>query len=300
MIPSPLTRDEKPKSFAGIHLSGVSANRTSVAVLRGEVMVSPLRIMKVYERIGTFGSLFSDERLLEVLVHGGPFDQVFVDCPLSVPPCVACRLPSCPGVVSCDDVTVAYMLRASERLRRRGAAKSRPLNPQSQRLWDVYQLDAVSEGDRPEPSYSANLAPLVTRAMILQRRLKGANAGIDLKETSVSHTLQVLSPFLGLAPHTFQTYRRFEGGQDVRRRILEALVSQGWLQLDFDLTELQPGDDPPTLEQMAHAPESFHACMAALVAALHEKGMTRHPPSTYVKGEGWVYVPELKSETRET
>lgn len=251
--------------------------------------------MKVYERIGSFGSLFSDERLLDLLVHGGPFGEVFIDCPLSVPPCVACTRLSCPGVISCEDVSVAYMLRAGSQLRRRGAAKARPLNPQSQRLWDVYQLEVRTEGDRPEPSYSANLAPLVTRAVTLQKRLRGAKSRIQLRETSVPHALQSLSETLGLSPQTFQTYRRFEGGQTVRRRILERLVSLGWIQLDFDLRESNQGDDPPTLEQLAHSPETFHAFIAAFVAAVHASGMTAHPPSTYAKEEGWVYIPEFNS-----
>jgi hypothetical protein len=295
MIPNPVKQDEMSPAYAGIHLSGVSANRTSIAIVRGRILESPLRIMKVYERIGSFGSLFSDERLLEVLTHAGPFAEVFVDCPLSVPPCVACTRPICPGVVSCDDVAVAYMLRANERLRRRGAAKSRPLNPQSQRLWDVYQLESRLEGDRPEPSYSANLAPLVTRAMTLQKRLRGAALPIDLRETSIPHAIQELAGPLDLGRRVFQTYRRFEGGQKVRLGILNQLIVQGWLELDFDLTESREGDDPPAVEQIAQTPETFHAVIAALVAAMHKVGLTQPPPSHFGGGEGWVHVPRLST-----
>jgi hypothetical protein len=300
MIPSPVKQDEKPQSYAGIHLSGVSANRTSIAIVRGRILESPLRIMKVYERIGSFGSLFSDERLLDVLTHAGPFAEVFIDCPLSVPPCVACARPTCPGVVSCEDLAVAYMLRANERLRRRGAAKSRPLNPQSQRLWDVYQLESRPEGDRPEPSYSANLAPLVTRALTLQKRLRGAALDTQLRETSIPHAIQELASSLGLAPRVFQTYRRFEGGQKVRLRLLEQLIVHGWLQMDFDLREARPGDDPPTVEQIAQTPETFHAVMAALVAAMHHMGMTQPPPPHFGGQEGWVYIPSLSSTILES
>jgi len=299
MIPSPLKQDEKTLAFAGIHLSGVSANRTSIAIVRGRILESPLRVMKVYERIGSFGSLFSDERLLEVLTHGGPFAQVFVDCPLSVPPCVACVRPTCPGVVSCDDLVVAYMLRANERVRRRGAAKSRPLNPQSQRLWDVYQLESRPEGDRPEPSYSANLAPLVTRAMTLQKRLRGAASAIELRETSIPHVLEELAGSLGASPQVYQTYRRFEGGQKVRRRLLEQRVAQGWLPMDFALDEAREGDDPPAVEQIAQTPETFHAVIAALVAAMHQGGLTRRPPQLFSGQEGWVHIPSLSSAARE-
>src|SRR5262249_33428731 len=133
--------DTQLPSCAGVHLSGPNANKTALAVLVGDPRKSPLKIAKVYEKIGAFGTLFSDERLAHILTLDGPFAEVFIDCPLTVPPCVACQRPMCPGVVKCDDVSVAYMLAISSKVRRRGARKARPVNPQSQRLWDVMQLD---------------------------------------------------------------------------------------------------------------------------------------------------------------
>lgn len=270
--------------FAGVHLSGPNANKTALAVLEGEALSSPLKIGKVYEKIGSFGTLFSDERLVEILVHGGPFQEVFTDCPLTLPPCVACQRPTCPGAVKCDDLAVAYMLSISSQVRRRGARKARPVNPQSQRLWDVLQL-VDADADRLEPSYSSNMAPLVARARTLQRRLNALTPRIELKETSVAHALEAVRLILDLPDEVRTAYRSFEVGLDQRVQIVEAMLDAGWL---------EDPDEPETLCAITDTVEGFHAFMAAFVGAMHFVGHTDDVPAGFVAGEGWVHVPEVE------
>ncbi len=273
--------------FAGVHLSGPNANKTALAVLEGEALTErPLKIVKVYEKIGSFGTLFSDERLVEVLVHGGPFHQVFVDCPLTVPPCVACQRPTCPGAVKCDDLAVAYMLSISSQVRRRGARKARPVNPQSQRLWDVLQLVDL-EAERLEPSYSSNMAPLVTRARTLQRRLNGLTPKVALKETSIAHALEAIKVILELPDDVRLAYRSFESGLDQRVQIVEAMLDAGWL---------EDPDEPEDLAAVTGSVEGFHAFLAAFVGAMHHAGRTTAKPQDFVAGEGWVHLPEVDDE----
>jgi hypothetical protein len=238
-------------------------------------------VVKVYEKIGSFGTLFSDERLVEILTHAGPFAEVFVDCPLTVPPCVACQRPVCPGAVQCEDVSVAYMLSISSRLRRRGARKARPVNPQSQRLWDVLQLETPPDR-RLEPSYSANLAPLVARARTLQRRLNALAPALELKETSVAHALAALTGPLELPATTALDYRSFEVGRDRREDVLDRLLATGWLE------EGESGEE----DEIVGSVETFHAFLSALVGALHRAGRTGDRPKGFVDGEGWVHLPE--------
>lgn len=278
-----------------MHLSGPNAHKTALTVLKGDLRIGPLKIGKVYEKIGAFGTLFSDERLVEILNHGGPFAEVFIDCPLTLPPCVACQRPACPGAVQCDDVAVAFMLAISSKVRRRGARKARPVNPQSQRLWDVLQLEREVE-ERLEPSYSANLAPLVARARTLQRRLNALQPRVALRETSIAHTLEALAEPLELSPEVRLNYRNFEIGRDCRGRILEAVIARGWID-DHAGAECALGDggslsdEDSVSERLSASVEVFHAFIAALVGALRFAGQTREKPSEYVEGEGWVYLP---------
>lgn len=272
--------------FAGLHLSGPNAGKTAIVVLSGAGLKTPLKVEKVYEKIGVFGTLFSDDRIFDIFEKTGPFREVFVDCPLTVPPCVRCQRPQCPGVVSCDDLTVAYMLSVSQKVRRKTAGRPRPINPQSQRLWDVLQLlEQPSEG-RVEPSYSANMAPLVARARTLQRRLNALVRPIQLKETSVSGSLGRVSAILQLNDSLKVDYRNFEKGYATREKFLERLIGSG-------IVSPPPANGE---ELLAHAAivesvEVFHAFVCAWVASLHQGGMTQTNPDGFVAGEGWVYLP---------
>ncbi len=276
----------KPRRYAGLHLSGSNASKTAMVVLEGRSFETPLVIRQVYEKIGSFGSLFSDERLLEALVHTGPFAHVFTDCPLTVPPCVACTRPVCPGAVKCEDVAVAVMLNVSNRLRSKGGKRSRPVNPQSQRLWDVLRLDSELE-ERAEPSYSANLAPLVARARSLQRRLNAVEPKIVLKETSVASALEMLRPGLRFKSNAKILYRNFENGRVHREQVMAALERNRWIQFCPDSGEQKES-------VLAHV-ECFEAFICALVGALHDAGLTANQPTGFIESEGWVFLPDMSN-----
>lgn len=279
--------------FAGIHLSGPNAGKTTLIILSAAgPEAGPLRIEQVYEKIGALGSLFSDERLYDLLTKQTHLAEVFVDSPLSLPPCVACQRPVCPGVVACDDVAVAYMLAVSSRRRRKGARRGRPINPQSQRLWDVLRLEAPTEVVS-EPSYSANLAPLVARGLTLQRRLNAASTPLLLKETSTALALLEARAGLSLKAPGAIDYRHFERGSDNRRHILDRLVASSWLRPPPDA-----GDELWAYTAAVESVEVFQALIAAWVAALHHWRLTIPRPEDFLQGEGWVYLPELAHPSR--
>jgi hypothetical protein len=267
--------------YLGIHLSGPNASKTAAVVVSGDPLLSPLALKKVYEKIGGFGTSFSDDRLLDIVRVEGPFARIFVDTPLSVPPCVACVRPSCPGVSRCDDVAVAYMVSMNDRAKGKSAAKFRPVNPQSQRLWDVLQ---AAGGARGEPTYSANLAPLVTRGLTLQRRLNSLTPVVRLQESSVPLLLKAVSEPLGLG-NAAAAYRNFEKGERSRRQILEGMARAGWLVKNEDL-----------FEDVIASVETFQAFLVACVGAWQAAGLTTPKPSTFLHSEGWVELPELHCE----
>lgn len=275
-------------SFAGIHLSGPSAHRTAVAVLAGDPLLEPLRIVRVYEKIGGFGSLFSDDRLVDILTVTPLTGEVFVDCPLSLPPCVSCSRPTCPGVVKCDELSVAYMLALSGRIKSKRAQKLRPLNPQNQRLWDAYTTSRRG-AQRSEPTFSPNLAPLVTRARVLQRRLNFLPKPITLLETSIPLVLGRIAHLIGADPRLAQDYRSFELGLATRMRVFEEMVDRGWF---------VPDEEAVREDSVIYSVEGFQALIAAWVAALHHRGLADRCPGDYVASEGWVHRPELEVPMR--
>ncbi len=272
--------------YAGIHLSGANAHKTSLVVLENAAGEFPLTIRKVYEKIGSLAGLFSDERIVDILVHEMDLRQIFVDCPLSVPPCVACRRDVCPGNTHCDDLSVAWMLALEAKIPRKGARKHRPINTQSQRLWDVFNMfdaDGDFKTKREEPSYSANLAPLVSRAQALCRRLRGAQIDVQVNETSIASTMSVVAAALGVKESVCTQYRRFENGRAHRMLILKALEEQHWI--NFDEWDTDDGD----LSDVGN----FSALISAWVGALYHKGLTNSRPDNFADNEGWVITPQL-------
>ncbi len=233
--------------------------------------------MGIFDRIGSRGAHFSDDRIVSIIEHASPLAAAVVDCPLTLPPCVSCERPVCPGVVACDDVSVAYMLALNAKRKIAGARKKRPINPQSQRLWDVERQPHTLY----EPSYSANLAPLVVRARTLQKRLNSECPGLILSETSVAQSLLVYALRLGRSESDVRDYRSFERGGDTRRSIFAAMLNQRWIEAT---------DDAP-LELIGSSVDVFHAFISALVGTWAIQGQTVPRPPDFPVAEGWLDIP---------
>jgi hypothetical protein len=271
--------------FGGIHLAGANTQKTALVLTTGDLKLQSLNIYKVYEKIGSLGSLFSDDRLLDILRHVSHLKELFVDCPLSVPPCVACQRPRCPGVVHCEDTTVAYMLKLSGERRNRRGKRGRPINPQCQRMMDLMPQKPLEDSPKLEPSFSGSSAPLVVRALTLQKRLNSMAKPITMRETVVANALVMLAHPLGLTRERVFKYKKFELGKLVREETLRALVDNGWLSLDQEATS-QFRDSIPL----------FQGLITSLMAAFFHQGFTIGPPKDFhdgAEGHGWVYLPEV-------
>lgn len=262
---------------AGIHLAGSNAKKSAVVLL--DYTRDHVSFLSLYEKIGSVGSLFSDERILNILREQGRISQAMVDCPVTEPPCVECERPVCPGVIHCDDVSVAMMMAIEQQRGRKGAHKLRPLNPQNQRLWDVMYARQAFLGP-VEPSYSANMAPLVIRARTLQRRLRAVYPKLKLYETNVP----ILLAQLGLlydGDDWGVRYRNFEHGRKTRDMILNSLTGTRLPQLTFELA-------PEARAMISSSVEGFHAFMTAAMAVWRLRGLALPPTPFFEEQPGWV------------
>lgn len=271
------------KQFVGIHLSGASNQKTTLVTIKltdaGRVQVDQL-----YGKLGFCGGVFSDERLINILLSMDGLEQVFVDCPLNHPPCVACTRRQCPGVWYCDDLSVAYMLHLSNEMKRRKKLRrKRPVNPQTQRLWDLERFVEHEDVEANELTYTSNQAPLVNRALVLQRQLRLKLPLLELKETSVSQSLYEMSPSLSIDGQAWKQFRSFEGGKQVRTELLEAMLQKFSLEIN----------DKELFFFIAANLEAFQAFVTSLIAWQHSVGKTTSPPLDYIKQESWVYLPTI-------
>lgn len=262
--------------IAGIHLAGPNSAKTTLVIMTGRLGEGNLKIDGVYDRMGTVHRLFSDDRLFDVLKAEGP-DRVMIDSPLTVPPCVACTRPACPGVDACEDIAVAYMQKLAES--RTGKKRKKPMNPQTQRIWDVKEW-MEWHPSLQEPTYSANKAPLVVRSMILQKRLNSLDKPIILHETSVPHALISLVDQLELERDLAYQYRAFGVGRERRLQLMERLRKQGFLA-------------PDDFEEICSSVETFSAFVSGLVGYFELSGLASGPESDFFREQGWVYLPEL-------
>ncbi len=271
---------DAPKvKVAGIHLAGPNSNKTTLVIMTGRLGEGNLKISSVHDRMGALHKLFSDDRLFDILRNQRP-DSIMIDSPLTVPPCVACTRVSCPGVNACEDISVAYMQMLLES--QTGKRRKRPLNPQTQRIWDVKEWFKW-QPSLQEPTYSANKAPLVVRAMTLQKRLNSLAEAPVMRETSIPHAMSVLVDQLDLEAELAYEYRAFEVGRKRRLKLLQALSERAFIAGPID-------------DAIVASVEGFSAYMAALVAALELEGLCTKPQSDFFLQQGWVYLPELLCE----
>lgn len=277
------------KTMLGIHLAGPNVNRTSLVWGSLSKVNGQLHVKGVLDKIGSQGAVFSDDRIVDLLQLIQP-DEVILDCPLTFPPCVNCQLESCPGVVRCEDTSVSYMLAID----RRNPRKSRrPVNPQINRIWDLLHLR--QSPTRLEPSFSPNMAPLVTRARTLQKRLNGIqdkSNPIILRETNIPAVLAAINGQLFEQVSKLGIiYRRFEDGRKWRKFVLDHLCHAKLVTFDAAGANLR--------EKIVSSVENFHGLLCSWVAGMCSLNLVAKPPSEFIENEGWVFLPhmDLSSES---
>lgn len=269
--------------FLGLHLSGANSERSALVAMEKNID-NQYVISEIHEKIGSFGSVFSDDRLVHLIQHISPNETIFVDAPLSAPPCVVCTREVCPGAVKCDDLSVAYLLSITETHReQKKPKKKRPLNPQAHRVWDA--LNMLGECGGLEPTYTSNKAPLAIRAKTLQKRLKHiSNCSYSLKETAILNSLIKLAGLFNEIESDVRMYRSFENGYEVRLDFLRQLDSLSWI----SLTETN-------IQTFATKLPVFNAFICSLVAMLDYNKLTILPPKNFELENQWVYIPEIQS-----
>lgn len=278
---------EQNQAFVGIHLSGASNNKTSVLVIRRDSPQSVPLLDKIYEKIGSKGIIFSDERILKILSITPGLQEVFVDCPLTHPPCVACTREYCPGVWSCDDLSVAFMLKLSEEIKSQThLRRKRPVNPQTQRLWDILRFVKNDGGEHGEATYNTNVAPLVNRARTLEKQFKKYFPEITLKETSVSQTLYEMRHLFSSHNMVWIKYKNFEIGKKLRKQFLNVLVEKKLVQIPAEFFK----------DDLILSVENFSAFVGAWVGYCNSVGMVANPEKNYVFEQGWVHLPDIRSQ----
>ena len=132
----------QPRNFLhvlGIDLGGGKGKKTALATLRLDGRTAT--VVDIAPRSGA--APFYDASLLETIRQYGDDTLLCIDAPLTLPPCLRCTVPVCPGQEACVDPSVvemrSLMAETAEPNAGRDARRGKPpVTPYTQRATEVH------------------------------------------------------------------------------------------------------------------------------------------------------------------
>jgi hypothetical protein len=258
----------------GVDLGGGKGKKTAVATVRVELECAT--VVDIAPRGGALP--FYDAALIETIRRYGDGTLLCIDAPLTLPPCLRCDVPVCPGQESCVDPAVIAMRHIAsgsaagmkvDRDTRRGKP---PITPYTQRATEVYL--AQHRGIVPRESMGQGTGPLAARAAHLIRALADRFAlNENLLEVYPKGTLNALG--------FTRPYKKHLKERETRAEVLEALSGE----LRFG-----PGVWRELCIQSDHL---FEAVICAFTGYLWARDFWTLPlvPSAPALEDGWIWLP---------
>lgn len=269
--------------YVGVDLGGGKGKTTAVALLRPPPHPgAPLVIERLEPRRGV-EPLF-DDNLLPWLRELGPEALLAVDAPLTLPACLRCQVPVCPGLAACVDPSVAVM-RALTGDGSAQARRSKPaFTPYTQRATEVYLHHR--HGLVPRETLGQGMGPLTARAQHLVRALGDTHrVGENLIEVYPRATLRWLPQLSRLraerATELSRRYKKHVDERETRVRILDELSAY---------VEFSPGI---WREECVRSDHHFDAVICALTGYLWAAEAWQLPPEVreLPHADGWIWTP---------
>jgi len=264
----------------GIDLGGGKGKTTALATLR--VDGAAATVVDIAPRNGALP--FYDAALLETIRAYGDETLLCVDAPLTLPPCLRCLVPVCPGQSDCIDPAVLEMRAlASETDEGRGrdARRGKPsITPYTQRTTEVHLSHRT--GIVAREGLGQGTGPLAARAAHLLRALADR---FRLNENLIEAYPKATLAALGLGT----PFKKHLRERETRARILEALAGE----LRFG-----PGVWRELCIQSDHL---FEAVICAFTGFLWARDGWSLPPAAAPRAEdarlrdGWIWTPPRPS-----
>ena len=206
-------------NIVGVDLGGGKSKNTAVVTLRVDAHAG-VTVTDMAPRPGA--EPLYDATLIERLRGFGDGTLVCIDAPLTLPPCLRCRVPVCPGQETCVDPAVLDMRRMVSEfsVSGRDARRGKPsVTPYTQRPTEVHLLCARGLSSRE--AMGQGTGPLAARAAHVTRALGDRfRLNENLIEVSPRATLGVLGFGQRFKKHLFEREERArildEIGEDLR------------------------------------------------------------------------------------
>jgi hypothetical protein len=259
----------------GVDLGGGKGKKTALATLRADEQGAT--IVEIAPRAGALP--LYDSMLVDAIRSHGDDTLLCVDAPLTLPPCLRCEVPVCPGQDECVDSAVVEMRAisatsaGSERYRRGKPS----ITPYTQRTTEVYLAHRL--GIVPREALGQGTGPLAARAAHLTRALAD--------RFHLNHNLLEVYPKGTLAALGFvRPYKKHLKERETRAEILEALSPE----LRFG-----PGVWRELCIQSDHL---FDAVICAFTGYLWARDAWTLP-ETLTGGDGWIWLPPMPEKAED-
>jgi hypothetical protein len=232
---------------------------------------------------------FYDAALVETIRQYGDETLLCIDAPLTLPPCLRCAVPVCPGQESCVDPSVIEMralAAGAEAPRGRDSRRGKPpITPYTQRATEVHLAHRL--GVLAREGLGQGTGPLAARAAHLLRAVADR---FRLNENLIEAYPKATLSMLGLGT----PFKKHLRERETRARILEALSGE----LRFG-----PGVWRELCIQSDHL---FEAVICAFTGFLWARDGWMLPPSAQRRDDearlrdGWIWTPPAPAEQEKT
>jgi predicted nuclease with RNAse H fold len=283
------------RTFLGVDLGGGKGKNTAVARL-GLAEDGSLEVLEVGTQTATKEPWY-DETLVAYLATHAKDAVIAMDAPLTLPVCVRCVEPVCPGMTVCEDPTIVWFRTVGEQLfaesavaerdriaavpagRTRSAPPPREkprITPYTQRASEV--VLHRRHGILPRETLGQGMGPLTARAAHLVRALRRH----DFRE---HHNLIEVYPKATIhrlwGDKIARRYKREVDTWQTRARVLESLRGQ----VEFARAS---GFARESVLQNDHC---FDAVICAYTAFLWARDEWKPPADPVFRADGWIYAP---------
>jgi len=268
----------------GIDLGGGKGKKTALATLRVDGRTAT--VVDIAPRTGAVP--FYDPTLLSTIRAYGDETLLCIDAPLTLPPCLRCLVPVCPGQEMCIDPSVvemrALVSEAAEALDdgypprgSRDMRRGKPsITPYTQRTTEVHL--ACSGGITAREGLGQGTGPLAARAAHLVRALADR---FTLNENLIEVYPKATLVALGLGT----PFKKHLRERETRARILESLS---------DELRFGPG---VWRERCIQSDHLFEAVICAFTGFLWARDGWSLPATTSTRDagerlrDGWIWTP---------
>lgn len=264
--------------FGGLSLAGGKRRGTSLVLLSLNDRDSKLAITEIFGNLGSTATQSADQVLLRVINKRGDHPSILgINAPLSLPPCITCQLPWCPGHENCKVNSIEWMRDASLRLSKIHKNAKKTL-PYTERPVEIFLRENLPYWLDVPGAYGANISPLAARVQYLKRHI---SLETKLIEVLPRLTFHALASGLDLSDESARYYKEPEDGAASRAQFLRSFRERYPVfinERDLELIIL----NPPT----------FDAMLAAITAYYSRLSLCEAPPLDFPDHEGWVYFPK--------